>query len=147
MQDLLNEEEFIITKKPYNPWRYFSIFYAVAIIQFAMLYTAGKVYGIVNDYILGVYFLAVPIVTQFLMVFIKKEITALPLKKIALAMFLLAMCYMVLILMLGLLKIEDSLTIEDLKIMGIFVIAYFVQLLFCYLIILPLLHYRKKQYS
>ena len=36
MQELLNEQEFL--KPPYNPWRWFKIFYGIAIIQLIVLY-------------------------------------------------------------------------------------------------------------
>ena len=78
MQDLLNENEFL--PKPYNPWRVFFIFYAVAFIQLlfvAALITINFDGGPKTRFVL----ISLPVVTAFIMFFFKKKNAFLPIKR------------------------------------------------------------------
>jgi len=98
MQDLLNEEEFL--KKPYNPWKLFYTFYAIAFIQLLLLvalitFDIGG--GPKTPYVV----FCLPIVTAFTMFFFKKKNASLPVRTTAFSLCILLSIYYIPLILLA----------------------------------------------
>ena len=66
MQDLLNEEE-LIREKPYNPWKSFKIFYAVAVLQ-TLILIGLKWFALLEGYTMFyLFYMMFPPITAILM--------------------------------------------------------------------------------
>lgn len=75
MQDLLNEEEFI-REKPYNPWKSFRLFYAIAVAEvliMTLIYKLFESYDSVTYIALAIIYNLLPVVTSILMFYYRKE--------------------------------------------------------------------------
>ena len=81
MQDLIKEEEFL--KKPYNPWKLFYTFYAIAFIQLLLFIVALLVMGQNAGLKTGIAAFLLPTITVFVMFFFNKKNALLPYKTIA----------------------------------------------------------------
>lgn len=93
MQDLLKEEEFL--KKPYNPWKLFYTFYAIAFIQLLLFIAALAAIGSNAGLKTGLAAFLLPTITAFVMFFFNKKNALLPFKTIAAGTALLFAVYYV----------------------------------------------------
>ena len=80
MKDLLKEEEFI--KKPYNPWKLFCVFYAIAFIQFLLFIVTIVAFNADAGPNTALAAFLIPNITAFTMFFFKKKNALLPAKTI-----------------------------------------------------------------
>lgn len=92
MQDLLNEEEFI--KKPYNPWKRFMVFYAVAVVH-VLLFFFMALHLELNEVsrLIGIPLLFLIPAMPFIMIFSKKANRSLDKRTLMLSVCLLMMVY------------------------------------------------------
>lgn len=98
MQDLLNQSEFT---KGQNPWRFFYTFYAIAAVQLALFLLVIFFYNTTQHYKIILVALALATITAFTMLFSKKKIALLPLKTIALSLFIMMCIYYLPIAVVG----------------------------------------------
>lgn len=96
MQDLLKEEEFI-KEKPYNPWKSFRLFYAIAVAEVLLFYgiriMLRDAFGITNSLILAIAFNLLPLGTALFMFYYMKENFLLKTKTILLGLLGLVSVY------------------------------------------------------
>ncbi|QEE49939.1 hypothetical protein FUA48_10210 [Flavobacterium alkalisoli] len=79
MQDLINEEEFVHSK-PYNPWKWFLMFYCLTIAYILFTYFVGGLLKIQPENF--VLFMMTDFTLPFVMIFAKKQNILLPYKTI-----------------------------------------------------------------
>jgi len=139
MEDLLNEDDFIIKLPEYNPWRYLAVFYTVA---FALLMLLGFSLQYLNEQqeslLIGVAMVSLPTGSVFLMAFLKKQFITLPLLTIAVAI----------LIMLGVYYIPFiAIAISDNDFSGALTcsLVYVINLALCSVIILPIINIKRKR--
>ena len=91
MQDLLNEKEFL--QKPYNPWKVFYIFYAIALIQIVLFLVVFLIFvneAGIKSILAGI---ALPNITALVMFFFKRKNALLPIKTIFISTLFLFVVY------------------------------------------------------
>jgi quinol-cytochrome oxidoreductase complex cytochrome b subunit len=137
MEDLLNEEDFLSKKSDYNPWKYFRMFYGIAVLHFIM---GCVLIALFNKNIPLILLLLVsPCIMAFLMTFLNKRIADLGLKTTLFAVILLLTIYYVLALLACLIA---DVSVENMGIVTIVSIGYFI---FCAVIIAPIIRSRQKK--
>ncbi|HYD92400.1 MAG TPA: hypothetical protein VEA37_13050 [Flavobacterium sp.] len=96
MQDLLNEEEFI-KEEPYNPWKSFRLFYAIAVAEVLLFYgiriMLRDAFRITNSLVLAIAFNLLPLGTALFMFYYRKENFLLETKTILLGLLGLVSVY------------------------------------------------------
>ncbi|MFD2603297.1 hypothetical protein [Flavobacterium suzhouense] len=95
MEDLLKEEEFLVQKDNYNPWKGFVVFYVITIFLFPSLYVFNKyVSNIKTDNIQFVlFFFVAPVLLVLGLFFSNRKVILLPFKIVVLAIELLMLAY------------------------------------------------------
>ena len=139
MEDLLNEEEFL-NPVQLIPYKYFGTFCAIAILQLILGLVISTIEGL-NDFIIGLLLLLIPVIMPFVMVFMRKKNTLLPLKTIALGIALLLCMYYVPFLVI--IALMGSPSDEILACIIVFVIDFMV----CAGVIVPIVNARQKRNS
>lgn len=93
MQDLLNEEDFT-AEKPYNPWKRFAVFYAVAVVHTGLFFYLALYVGMSpTTRFIGIPLFFLILAMPFIMIFGKKANYALPRQTITTAVCGLMMVY------------------------------------------------------
>jgi len=112
MQDLLNEEEFI-KEKPYNPWKSFRLFYAIAAAEVLLFYGIRMVlrdtFGITNSLALAIAFNLLPLCTALFMFYHRKENFLLKTKTILLGLLGLVSVYALMVSVGGIIAMREYL--------------------------------------
>lgn len=107
MENLLDENDFVVKQPDYNPWRWFAMFYAVLVVSLLGIWIYGRLAGnMPPNTVIFIMFFAFPPVLTFIMVFTNKNVRLLPFKIIGLGVFLLMGCYICSVLSIALLAIQ-----------------------------------------
>lgn len=147
MQDLINEQEFVTTKK-HNPWKVFSCFYVAAFLQVLTFYFTAEYLNLSNSILIlnAIFNIIGPVALALIMVFFKEQHIYLPLKTLAKAIAFLMIAYYIGLQVVDFLdyyhsdvrsSIDDGLYIGAAIFCGYFVV--------CCAIILPIARLRQKR--
>ncbi|HYD92399.1 MAG TPA: hypothetical protein VEA37_13045 [Flavobacterium sp.] len=151
MQDLINEEEFIAKKSDYNPWRRFGVFYGIAfvvVIVLCLIMIYAEFGNPDKDIFIGITVLGPPVILPFIMIFHTRKNQYLPYKIIILAILGLMQAYLIGIFVAALYNKRTAVfAVEGLLAFGLLEALYIGLTILCFIIMYPILRYKRKRFK